>query len=184
MNAPPLPARRDGIKPALLLKRCGGGAHIFERGLRHDAALVKAPVVAELGQRTVDVGVIIGAGKTRPRIPARINLSETMHQRDGPGPWTLVDRGVGANLGKIERCRLQRQRNVDFCVALVDRNAGVDAGRKARADPSDPAPGLTAVADEIGLCAGPGPNSVGLAPGPETWRVHGFGRATAARIVA
>ena len=90
-------------------------------------------------------------------------------------------------------------------MALVNRNAGVDAGRKARADPSDAAPGLTPVADEIALCAGPGPNSVGLAPSPETRRVArprtlslfpglapspetrrvlGFGRAAPTRIVA
>src|SRR5260370_23103309 len=49
-------------------------------------------------------------------------------------------------------------------MALVDRNTDVDAWRKARAEPSDAAPGLTPVADEIALCAGPGPNSVGPFP--------------------
>src|SRR2546425_6752956 len=69
-------------------------------------------------------------------------------------------------------------------MALVNRNADVDAGCKARAEPSDTAPGLTPVADEIALRAGPGPDSVGLGPGPETRRVRRFGRAAAARIVA
>src|SRR5450756_2368487 len=41
--------RHQGIETAALLKRSGGGADIFERGLGHDAALVLVPVIAELG---------------------------------------------------------------------------------------------------------------------------------------
>lgn len=69
-------------------------------------------------------------------------------------------------------------------MALVNRNADVDTGRKACADPSDAAPGLTPVTDEIALCAGPGPDSVGLAPGPETRRVRRFGCAATTGIDA
>src|SRR6266849_5457789 len=68
-------------------------------------------------------------------------------------------------------------------MALVNRNADVDAGCKACAEPSTAAPGLPPVADEIALRAGPGPDSVGLGPGPETRRVRRFGGAAAARIV-
>ena len=145
------PLAVNGIETADLLKRSGRGAHIFERGLRHDAALVDVPVVAELGQRAVDLGVVAGAGDAEPGVAARIDLAETVNQRDGPGPRPLVDRGVEAELGEIERRRLQRQRNVDGGAALVDRKAEVDAGRNARAEPGDAAPGLAPIADEIGL---------------------------------
>ena len=80
-----------------------------------------------------------------------------MDQRDGPGPRPLVDRGVEAELGEIERRRLQRQRHVDRGAALVDRKADIDAGRDARTEPGDAAPGLALIADEIALRAGAWP---------------------------
>src|SRR5712691_290975 len=95
--------RRDRIETAELLQRSGRGADIFERGLRHDAALVQAPVVAELGQSSVDVGVVAGAGGPEAGISARIDFTKAVDQCDGPGPWPPVDRGVDADLGEIER---------------------------------------------------------------------------------
>src|SRR5665811_1993173 len=123
--------RHDRIEPADFLQRSGRGAHIFERGLGHDAALVHVPVVAEFGQRAVDLGIVAGAGDAEPGVTARLDFSETVDQRDGPGPWPLVDRGIEAELGEIERGRLQRQGNVDRGTALVDRKADIDARRNA-----------------------------------------------------
>ena len=165
-----------GSRPPNLLQRSGRGADIFERGLRHDAALILAPVIAEFGQRAVDAGVVAGGGETKPGVAARIDFSEAMNQRDGPGPRALVHRGIEAELGEIERCRLQRQRHVDRGVALVDRKPDIDAGRDARADPGDAAIGPAAIADEIAERAGPGRNSVGLSPGPESRRLACFPR--------
>ena len=74
---------------------------------------------------------------------------------EGPGPRSLVDRGVETDLGEIERGGLQRQRRVDRGVALVDRNAHVDAGRDAHAETGDAADSLAMIADEIADRAGP-----------------------------
>src|SRR5258707_7345893 len=68
-------------------------------------------------------------------------------------------------------------------MALVDRDADVNAGCDARAQPGYAAPSLTPIANKIALRAGPGRDSVGLPPGPETRCVGGFGGAAACRIV-
>ena len=175
-------ARRDRIEPAELLQRSGRGADIFERGLRHDTALVGAPVIAELGKRPVDFGVVAGGGETKPGVPARVHLSEAVNQRDRPSPRALVHRGVESELGEIERCRLQRQWHIDVGMALVDRKPDIDAGRDARAEPGDAATGPALVADEVADLAGPGRNSVGLAPGPEARRLGALRGAAAGRI--
>ena len=108
-----------------------------------------------------------------------------MDQRDGPGPGPLVDRGVEAELGEVEGCGLQRQRNVDGGVALVDRKADIDAGREARAEPGHAALGLALIADESRLAGRfAGRDAVALDPGPETRRFGSFGGPAAARIVA
>src|SRR5258708_22654530 len=69
-------ARHHRIKTAGLLKRPGRSAHIFECGFRHDPALVHVPVVAELGQRAVDMAIIGGAGDAGPGVPAGSNPPE------------------------------------------------------------------------------------------------------------
>src|SRR5882757_237383 len=68
-------------------------------------------------------------------------------------------------------------------MALVDRDADVNAGRDARAQPGYAAPGLTPVANKIALRAGPGRDCVGLPPGPEARCVGGFGGTATRRIV-
>ena len=128
------------------------------------------------------MSVVTGAGGAKAGVPARIDFPKTVDQRNGPGPRTLVARGVEAELGEIERGRLQRQRNVDRGSALVDRQADIDARRNACAEPCDAAPGLPMIADEIALRAGSGLDSVGPCPGPEARRVGRFGGTTTGRI--
>src|ERR1700733_5435092 len=99
--------------------------HIFESELRHDPALVEAAVIAELGQRAVDLAAVAGAGDAAAGVAAGIDIAEPVDPRDGPGPWPLVHRGVEAELGEVEGCRLQRQRNVDRGPALLDRKADI-----------------------------------------------------------
>jgi len=48
------PARRHEIEAAHLLQRPRRGTHIFEVDLRHDAALLQVPVVADFAQRAFD----------------------------------------------------------------------------------------------------------------------------------
>ena len=129
------------------------------------------------------MGVVAGAGGAEAGVSARIDFSKAVDQCDSPGPWPPVDRGIDAELGEIERGRLQRQRDIDGGMALVDRNADVNAGRDARAQAGYAAPGLTPVANKIALRAGPGLDSVGLPPGPETRCVGGFGGTATRRIV-
>src|SRR5260370_35452346 len=68
-------------------------------------------------------------------------------------------------------------------MALVDRDADINTGRDARAQPGYAAPGLTPIANKIALRAGPGRDSVGLPPGPEARCVGGFGGTATRRIV-
>jgi hypothetical protein len=63
---------------------------------------------------------ITGSGSTEPGVPPRIDAAETAHHRYRPGPRTLVDGRVEAELRQIERRRLQRKRHVDVGAALID----------------------------------------------------------------
>ena len=157
--------RHHRIEAADLLQRSGPGADIFERGLGHDAVLVLGPVIADFAERAVESRVVAGGRKAKPGVAARIDVAEAMHQRARPGPRPAVDGGVEAELGQVDRRRLQRQRHVDVGAALVDREADIDAGRDARADPGHAAPGLAAVADETAERAVVRRNAVALEPG-------------------
>src|SRR4029079_12085028 len=176
--------RHHGIEAAELLQRSGPGADIFERSLGHDAVLVLRPVIADLADRAVESRVVAGGGETKPGVAARIDVADTVHDRAGPGPRPGVDGGIEAELGQVDRRRLQRQRHVDVGAALVDRETDIDAGSYARADPGDPAPGLSAVADEQAERAVVGRNAVALEPGPVKRRFRTLGSAAAARIGA
>ena len=107
-----------------------------------------------------------------------------MNQRDGPGPRSLVDRGIEPELGEIERGRLQRQGNVDRGVALIDGEPDIDAGRDARPYPDDAAIGAAAIADEVAQRTGRGRQSVTLCPAAEPGRLRALGSAAAARIAS
>lgn len=154
------------IETADLLKRSGGGAHILEPRFRNEAALVDVQVVAKLAQCAVYPCVVACPGDAEPGIPARIDLSETVNQRDRPRPRSVVHGGVEAELGEIESSRLQRQRNVDRVMALVNGSAEVDARCDVGAKPCDAAPGASPIASKVELRAGPGRDAVPLAPGP------------------
>ena len=174
--------RHHGIEAADLLQRTGPGADIFERGLGHDAALVPGPVIADLAQHAVEPRVVSGGRKAKAGVAARIDVAETVHHRAGPGPRPAVDGGGEAELGQVDRRRLQRQRNVDRGAALVDREADIDARRHPRADPGHAAPGLAGVADEIADRAVLRGIAVAFEPGPVARRFRALGGAAAARI--
>ena len=91
---------------------------------------------------------------------------------------------VEAELGEIERGGLQRQGHVDRGVALVDREAHIDAGRNAHAEAGDAANRLAAIADEVADRAGSGRNAVGFSPSAKARRVGILRSAAAARIAA
>ena len=78
-----------------------------------------------------------------------------MHDRTCDGPWSLVDGKIGAELGQIERRKLEREQRVDPAMAVVDGEADVDAGRHRRAYSHDPARGHAPVAGKITLYIGP-----------------------------
>ena len=130
------------------------------------------------------MGAVAGTGEADTGVPHRIDGPETVDQRDRPCPRPLVDRGVHTELGEIEPGRLQRERNVDGGVALVNRNPDIDAGRHARAEPRNAAPGLTMVTGEIALGAIGGRDSVELPPHSKGRRIGGFRGAASARIPA
>jgi hypothetical protein len=67
-----------------------------------------------------------------------MDLAGAMDQRDRPGPRPLVDRGVEPELGEIERRRLQRERNIDRAMAVVDGKSDVDAGAMRAPKPATP----------------------------------------------
>ena len=106
--------------------------NVFERSFRHEPALIPGPVIAELGQRAVDLAVVARAGNAERRIAAGVDLSKTVNQRHRPGPRSLVDRSVEAELSKVKVRRLHRRRDVDAGSALVDRKSDIHTGRDPR----------------------------------------------------
>src|SRR4029453_10296622 len=102
----------------------------------------------DLAQHAVESRVVAGGRNPQSGVAARVDVAETVHGRGCPGPRPAVDGRGEAELGEIDRRRLQRQRNVDRRSALVDGKAEIDARPPARADAGDAAPGLAVVADE------------------------------------
>jgi hypothetical protein len=113
-----------------------------------------------------------------------VNLAETVHHREGPGPGSLVDGAVEADLRQAKRRRLERERNVDVGMTLVDGETKIDAGCEPRAEPSDAAKCLALVADEITLRIGPDRDAVPLDPGAVARIFRALGRAAAAGVGA
>src|SRR5262249_27598158 len=161
-----------------------GGAHIFDRALGHETDLVRGPVIADLSQRTVDRGVIARIRKSKAGVPAGMDIAKAVHCRECPGPGTFVDGAVEADLGQVQRRRLERQGHVDIGVALVDGEADIDAGRQPRAEAGAPAIGLALVTDEVALRLSAGRDAVALEPGPVARRLDLLGSTAASGIAA
>jgi len=128
--------------------------------------------------------VIARIRKSKAGVAAGANLAETVHDRKGPGPRSLVHRAVDTDLRQVERRRLQRQRHVHVGVALVDGEAEIDARGHARAETGDAANGLALVADEVALRIGSDRHAVALEPGAVARILRARGRAAAAGIGA
>src|SRR5262245_21254001 len=62
---------RDRTESADLLKWRRASAYIFQIDLWHDPALVQAPVVAELDERTVELGAVVRGGEPKAGVAPR-----------------------------------------------------------------------------------------------------------------
>src|SRR5207245_1235943 len=109
---------------------------------------------------------------------------ETVHHREGPGPRPFIKRAVEADLGHVQRRRLERERHVDVGMALIDGETEIDARRNPRAEAGDAAKCLALVADESALRIGPDRDAVALEPGAEARILRALGRPAAAGIAA
>jgi hypothetical protein len=96
------------------------GADVFGCGLRHDAALLLGPVIADFSQRAIDLSGVSGRGLAKSCIPDGMDVAKTVNQGDGPGPRPPVHRRIEAELCQVEFGYLQRQRHVDGRSALIN----------------------------------------------------------------
>jgi len=95
---PPVPRLAVTGFQAASSETSGGGAHIFERGLGPMRLCVKAPVIDELGQSAVDVGVKSARAKPAPVSGSELTFSKTCTSAM-PRSIDPVHRGVGRRSG-------------------------------------------------------------------------------------